>query len=391
MRVLRICSVYEAPAAALADGGERLDPVGGMQTHTAALTRALDRRGVAQTVLTAARRRAPRLELVGERSRVVRLGIPIQRARQLYSLPAAVRAQQLAREADVVHVHLGEDVAVLPLGYAAARCRRLPLVVTVHSSVRHTLVAVDARTRLLIRLGGPIEEWVSRRADAVIALTDRLARLLADGGVDPRRVTVIPSGVERTLFAGPHDDPFSEVRGRRVVFVGRLSRQKGLDTLVEAAARLETPDASVLVVGDGPDREHLMRLVTQLNLDGRVRLLGFLPHERVPAVLAHADVLVLPSVYEELGSVLVEAMHSGVPIVASRVGGIPDAVGEEAALLVPPGDPDALAGAVDRVLAESALAKRLTDAGRRRAERYDWDHLADRVRVVYEAVARGAR
>lgn len=391
VRVLRICSVYEAPAASLTGGGERLDPVGGMQTHTAALTRALDRRGVAQTVLTAARRGASRVERVGERSRVLRLGVPIRRFRQLYSVPAAVRAQQLGGEVELVHAHLGEDVAVLPIALAASRRHRVPLVVTVHSSVRHTLAAVDVRTRFLIRVGGPIESSVSRRADAVIALTERLASLLVEAGVDAARVTVVPSGVERALFAGPHEDPFPGVHGRRVVFVGRVSRQKGVETLVEAAARLETPDARVLIVGDGPDRERVAARVAELNLDGRVRLVGFVPHERVPAVLAHADVLVLPSVYEELGSVLVEAMHAGVPIVASRVGGIPDAVGDDAALLVPPREPGALARSVDRVLGDRALAERLAEAGGRRARGFDWDELAGRVLAVYETVLRRSR
>jgi glycogen(starch) synthase len=115
---------------------------------------------------------------------------------------------------------------------------------------------------------------------------------------------------------------------------------------------------------------------------------GFVPHRAVPGAMRHADVLVLPSRYEELGSVLLEAMQAGVPIVASRTGGIPDAVGQ-AAVLVPPGDAEALARAIDAVLMDRALAERLVAAGRERVRRFDWSRLAADVLGVYaEALGR---
>ena len=95
----------------------------------------------------------------------------------------------------------------------------------------------------------------------------------------------------------------------------------------------------------------------------------------------------LPSLYEELGTVLLEAMWANLPIVASRTGGIPDVVSDETTgLLVPPGDPRALAGAIDRVLGSPDLARRLTQAARRQAKDYDWEALADRVVDVYRSV-----
>jgi glycosyltransferase involved in cell wall biosynthesis len=105
----------------------------------------------------------------------------------------------------------------------------------------------------------------------------------------------------------------------------------------------------------------------------------------VPAWLAAADVLVLPSIYEELGSVLLEAMAAGLPVVASAVGGIPDTLGD-AGRLVPPRDPAALAAAVDELLDHPALAAQLGDAARRRATAFSWDVLAGRVLDVYRQV-----
>ena len=358
-----------------------------MQNHAAALTRALDRRGVAQTVVTACRVGAPVRERLGEHADVVRVGIRVSRFRQFYSVPAAALALDPASPVDLVHVHVGEDVAALPIALVAARSRGVPLVVTLHTSVRHTLSAVDLRSRLLKLVAGRIEKWGIGAADAVIALTPRLARLLVAAGLDAERVFVIPSGVERHLFANHHEDPFPGAGRLRVLFLGRLARQKGADVLVAAAKLLVAPGVQVLLVGDGPERGRIERAVRRLGVADRVRLLGFVPHERVPAVLAHADVLAVPSRYEDLGSVLVEAMYARLPVVASRTGGIPDVLAEGATgLLVPPEDPEALAAALDRLLRDRALAARLAERGRERADDYDWERLAEQVLAVYERV-----
>ena len=390
IRVLRLCSVFEPPASAIEGKGARFDPIGGMQNHTAELTRALDRRGVHQTVLTTRPPTAPHLQRLGDHARVIRLGLPLRRFRQLYGLQAAVSAPILAARADLVHVHLGEDLAILPIGVTAAKLHRLPLVLTVHLSLRHTLIVADVRSALLKALGSPIERWGERSAEAVVAITPRLDRLLVSEGVDPQRVHVVPPGVNAALFAGSFEDPFPLIGRPRVVFVGRLAAQKGLRFLITAAASLKTPGVQVLLIGDGPERSALEREVRRLGINNRVHFLGFVPHERVPEVLSHADVLVLPSVYEELGTVLLEAMWMGLPVVASRTGGIPDVITNEVdGLLVPPGKPEALAVAIDRVLRSPVLAQRLGEAARERAKDYDWDALAERVLEIYRGITTG--
>jgi glycogen synthase len=107
---------------------------------------------------------------------------------------------------------------------------------------------------------------------------------------------VIPS-----FFDGPFEDPFAGIKRPRVLFVGRLAPQKGVSTLVEAAGHLKDPSVQVLLVGDGPERKALERDADRLGVGDRLHFLGFLAHERLSAVLAHADLLVLPSLYEELG------------------------------------------------------------------------------------------
>jgi len=224
--VLRVCSVFEPPASALVGRGVKFDPIGGMQNHTAELTRALDRRRIVQTVLTTRPPTAPYFQRLGDHARVIRLGLPVRRLRQLYAPQAAVIAPILAARAAVVHVHLGEDLAVIPLGAAAARLHRLPLVLTVHTSLRHTLAAGDLRSAILKALGGPIERWGEHSAEAVLAITPRLRRLLVSEGVEEERVHVIPPGVNPSLFEGPFEDPFSGVGKPRVLFVGRLAPRR---------------------------------------------------------------------------------------------------------------------------------------------------------------------
>jgi glycogen synthase len=392
LRVLRLCSVFEPPDSAIAGRGARFDPIGGMQDHTSALTRRLARRGVTQVVLTTRPPTAPWRRRLDARADVVRVGLPVRRARQLWALPAAALAPLLARRADLVHAHLGEDLAVLPLALLAARRRGLPVVVTVHASPAHTVGVRDLRTALVVVLGGPIERWAQRRAAATIVLTERLAALVAPVA-GRERVRVMRRGVDRSAFADPGPDPFPELTGRpRVVFLGRLARSKGVDTLVAAAARLRTPGTQVVLVGDGPARAEVEAASRRLGVDGRVHVTGFVPHHRTPAVLASADLLVLPSTYEELGTVLVEALQVGLPAVASDAGGIPEVVEHgRNGLLVAPGDPAALAAAIDTVLGDPEGAARMSAAARERAPDYDWETVADEVRALYDEVVAGAR
>jgi 2-deoxystreptamine N-acetyl-D-glucosaminyltransferase/2-deoxystreptamine glucosyltransferase len=394
--VLRLCSVFEPVTSPVHHGGlpgemdpraARFDPIGGMQNHTGTLTRCLDTQGYRQTVLTS-RLGGPRGSTrLGRAATVHRTGLPIPRLRQLWALTALPTALGRGdRPVDVVHAHQGEDLAVLPLARLAARRHRCPLVVTVHCSVAHTLTGRSVKARLLRRLGGWVERSVLRRSDAVVVLTGRTATALRAAGVRAERITTIPSGFDPALFAGSRDDVFPALGRPRIGYVGRLAPQKRADLLVRAFDRMTVP-AELVVVGDGPDRDLVRRLAAESPTADRITLAGFVHHPAVPAVLASLDVLVLPSAYEEMGSVLTEAMASGLPVVASDVGGIPEVVRhEETGLLVPPGHVEALAAALDRLAAEPGLRARLADGARSRATGYAWPALAGRVAAVYARV-----
>jgi glycogen synthase len=387
LRVLRLCSVFEP--ATLTPGAARYDAIGGMQNHTAELTRCLDRMGVRQLVLTSRLDGPPGRYGFGRYGQVARTGLRTPLVRQAWAPQASWLALGDRGLVSLVHAHCGEDIAVLPLARLAAWKHGCPLVVTVHASVRHTLRVTSARTAMLRLAGGLTEGRVLPRADMVIVLTRPAADRLLREGQPESRVRVIPPGYDPELFTAVTSDPFPDLPRPRVAYIGRIARQKDVGTLVEAFGRVGE-QACLLIVGDGPDRQAAQRQA--MPLAGRVHFAGFLPHARIAAVLRHSDLLVLATRYEELPSVLVEGMAAGLPVVASRVGGIPALVDHDVnGLLVPPGDAAALAAAITRVLTEPGTAARLSAAARRTAGRYAWPTLARRVAMVYQEVTAPAR
>jgi hypothetical protein len=157
----------------------------------------------------------------------------------------------------MIHAHLGEDLAIVPLALLAARRHRRPLVLTIHTSVRHTLAVTSARSAVLKMVGGRLERRGEQAADAIIALVPRVAALIrADGIATP--IHVVPSGVVPGRLehdVRPAHDPLAPIPRPRVIFVGRLHRQKHVDVLMRAAAQM--PGVSVVLVGDGPERPGL--------------------------------------------------------------------------------------------------------------------------------------
>jgi glycogen synthase len=162
------------------------------------------------------------------------------------------------------------------------------------------------------------------------------------------------------LFAAEAPDPFPDLGRPRVGYIGRIAPQKDVGTLINAFGQVTEP-ACLLIVGDGPGRRAAEQQARPLPRP--VRFTGFAPHARIPAVLQHIDLLVLATRYEELPSVLIEGMAAGLPVIATRVGGIPALVAHDVnGLLVPPGDAAALAAAISRVLTEPGTAARLAAA-----------------------------
>lgn len=336
----------------------------GGQRQVWLLARELNRRGTAQVVVTTAQSElARRLTADGVRIHPAawRAGVDPR------VIPAIVRELQSSA---VLHAH---DAHSLTLASLSAIPRSRPLVVT-------------RRVTFPLQRG-----YFWRRACRIIAISGAVREALLRDGIGPERVVTVPSAVDpdvsqcsgldlRALLGIPP-------AGQVAVHLGALTPEKDQGTLILAAARLvrDLPDLHWVIVGDGPLRAELQRQIGALGLHDRVHLLGALddPHR----ALAQADVFVLSSVAEGLGSSVLAAMAGRVPIVATRVGGVPDLLESGSGLLVQPEDPQELATAVQRVLTDRSVGSKLLDAAGREIEKYSVSAMADQVLSVYRSCA----
>lgn len=241
---------------------------------------------------------------------------------------------------------------------------------------KHGLAAAEEQA-VQVRSAGGLARWAAVRlaADRIVAVSGAVRDALVAHGADPRKVRVISGGVEMEAYA----DVGPLVPGV-IGSLGRLSYEKGFDLLLVAMQELDDK-VHLLLGGDGPQRERLA--AEAFGLGERVELTGFVPD--VADFMGRIGLFVLPSRSEGLGLVLVEAMASGRPVVATRVGGIPEVVlAGETGLLVPPEDPVALVLAIRRVLEDPELAARMGRAGRSRAEKlFSARRMAEQTRELY--------
>jgi phosphatidylinositol alpha-mannosyltransferase len=363
VRILLVCPyAWEAP--------------GGVQVHVRELAEQLRTRGHEVLVLAPGERRAPEpwVRIVGRPVRVPYRGTvaPIS-----FSWRSWRRVGDAMRrfDPDVVHVHepLTPSTSML-----AVRAATAPVVATFHAYLD--------RSRLM-EVASPVLRTVSRRIDAAIAVSDAAAEFLRRA-IDVE-LEIIPNGLDVERFAHSDAVPDGLPEGRRLLWVSRLDPQKGFGVLVQVFALLarEHGDLSLVVAGDGRER-HAIGALSATNR-ARVIMLGAVRHVDLPSwFYGAADVFVAPATGQEsFGYILVEAMAAGVPVVASDIAGYREVVrsGIEG-LLVPPGDPKALAEAVSRVLSDPILAARLSEAGRTRAAGFGWDRVVPRIEAVYRRV-----
>jgi len=257
-------------------------------------------------------------------------------------------ARRAARDADLVHAHW------LPAGAVALTCGK-PFVVQLWG----TDVELAKRAR-------PLARSVLRRARLVVCASNALAQAARELGAG--EVRVIPSGVELPERVGEPAEP------PEVLFVGRLSAEKGILELVQAADGMK-----LVVAGDGPLRERVPGA------------LGFVPHHELGPLYERAAVVAVPSHREGFGVACGEAMAAGRPVVASAVGGLLDLVVDgETGLLVPPRDVPALRAALERLLADEELRRKLGAAGRERArEHFSWPAVTAATIEAYEEALAG--
>ena len=286
---------------------------------------------------------------------------------------------------EILHLHFPNPSCFAVL--ASARARALPWIVHWHAEVPAD--SHDWRLRWAYRAYRPLETRLLARAGAIVATSK--AYLDASSALAPwhAKTHVIPLGIDESAGATAATALWPDAPGLRVLAVGRLSRYKGFDVLIDALAR--AVDARVLLVGSGECDRELRAQARERGVEARIRFAGDLDDAALLSAYAAADVFVLPSLDrgEAFGLVLLEAMRAGLPVIASRIAGsgvgevvLDDATG----LLTPPGDVDALAHALARVR-DADLRARLGAAGRARwRDEFTLRKSADRVRAVYRSL-----
>lgn len=326
---------------------------GGIKSHLLAVLDGLDRARFTPVLIC-----PPDCSLATEAAAAGHQVMPLDIAGEI-NLPRDLRAARQLRgiltrlQPDILHIHSAKAGLVGRL--AVLLPPRPRVVLTVHSFVFDE--RMGARKRALVALA---ERWLAGVTDVTIAVSAALKdELVAQMRLQPARIRVIYHGV-------PFLDAPETVADTApcIGTVARLAPQKGLDILLRAAALVvaRAPDTRVSIIGDGPLRPELEALAAELGIADRVEFLGF--REDAVARMRAISVFVLSSTRETFGLTLVEALSQRVPVVATRVGGIPEVVEDGVTgLLVAPNDPAALADGICRLLTDRAMAHRLADAG----------------------------
>ncbi len=314
---------------------------------------------------------------------------------------AAVATAVASMPADVVHLHTIGELSPSVL----RACGDVPMIVTVHGPEEYTLEllpyqlpADDYRHRSYswedLRPVGRARYWYYRgvqrpnyraglrRVSTIVAPSAYMASVVAgDAGRVP--VEHIYNGI---VLPDPQPVPATP----RIVYVGRLEAVKGVEHLIDAAARARTlaPGLEVILIGDGADRPRLETQAAALGLADTVRFVGWVAPDDVATEMARARALAIPSVWpENLPTVAIEAMAVGRAIIGTNVGGIPELIEPGVTgFIVEPRDPDALAEAMVALCGSDARAARMGAAARIRGERFDIDTFVDRIEALYGAV-----
>jgi D-inositol-3-phosphate glycosyltransferase len=388
-------SVHTCPLAAL--GGKE---TGGMNVYVRELARELGRMGLEVDVFTRSQNPAiPRVVDLGEGAQVIHVPAgpeaPLPRVRvheHLEEFEDGVEAWRMTRgvEYDLIHAHYwlsGAVALTLRERWAA------PVVQMFHTlgRLKNGVARRPAEREPELRIAE--ETRIVAAADLIVAASGVERAYLAEQyGADPRRVTVVPCGVDTGLFTpgsradaraalGLDDDPV-------ILYAGRIAPIKGLDTLLDAVGRLRGRGRRLRLIVAGGDADEpldgheaaLRRHAERLGLADCVRFIGAQPQPALRTYYVAADVTVLPSYYESFGMVALEAMACGSPVIASRVGGLVTTVRDGVTgFLVPDGDAGALAARLDVVLADPDLRWRVGREGIRWAARHRWPCVAEAI------------
>lgn len=302
----------------------------------------------------------------------------------LYVLKTAKLAMKI--NADIIHCNTYFPVYA---GAIVSKVKGIPLVSTFHD-IYGFRGWIESQRSLLWGLLGHLATLIAVRLPQThfISVSPQCKAKLLSLGIPHEKITVIPNGVDLKLF----DSIKSQKINNQILYVGRLVNFKHVDWLIMAFSRVKRriPDAKLKIVGDGPERKKLEKLVRKLGLEKDVTFTGLTPtYEAVAQYYKESEIFVLPSTVEGEAIVLKEAMAARLPLIGMSVpgSGVLSLIRDgENGFLLKPGRPDLIAEKIELLLTDKRLAKKMGYKGRRFVEKYDWKQIASRVLETYENI-----
>jgi len=279
-------------------------------------------------------------------------------------------------DVDIIHCH-----DWITLGAAVELKKRLnkPLVFTVHSTEYDRSAYFFPMQWVIDR-----EKFGMENADRIIAVSKRTKQLIEkEYGIDGRKIVVVPNGIDPSRYAREEERDYE--RKGRIIFVGRVTRQKGLTFFVQMAKKvLEREDCNFTVIGKGDMLPELIKSTIDLKIADKFSFLGFLPDEEVVEYMYNSDLYVLPSVSEPFGISVLEAMCTGMPALISKSTGVGDSLLH--CLKSEYWDTDDMADAAVSILRYRSMRETIGINGAKEAKRFTWDRCASETRKVYESL-----
>jgi glycogen(starch) synthase len=370
--------------------------VGGLATHVYELSKALAERAEIH-VITCSFPGAPPLENVNG-AIVHRINVYSAPSPDFLTWSMLMNASLLRagceliaeRRFDAIHCH---DWLVAQASITMKHATGMPLVATIHSTESGRRHGIYTSYQRVIH---EIEGWLTYEASRIVccswSMVNEVARLF---NVPRDKLWMIPNGVDPEIYRPraidqSQRDRYADPSERVVLYVGRLVPEKGVNVLIGAVPKILSahPNAKFIVVGEGYSKEGLSNLTKSLKVDRKVYFTGYISDDEIKGLLGLADLQVVPSIYEPFGIVCLEGMASGLPVVASDTGGLSEIVEDGVTgLKVPPDNSEAIAYAVNRLLADGALRRSMAKRARERAvEKFSWKAIADLTKKLYDSV-----
>ncbi len=388
LQLMKVCLItYEFPPQ-----------IGGEAVYASGLASALDDLGAEVTVITTSEKSiAISYE---ENLKIIRLPkarvLPKMYSFSLYA--NKILESNMTGKIDIIHNTSDYNEIITP------RRKKIPVIATIHHPYAQERRIYKANSNNIDYLKYALHRKINylefnskilcKRADRLIAVSNYTARsVIEEYGIQPNKISVIPNAVDINTFNPDIDG--TEFRKKLniesekvILFVGRLDFQKGIEYLISAFSKIiiDFPELKLIVVGDGPLKNHVRAVISKYNLSESIFLLGRVDTKDLPKIYAACDLFVVPSLMEGFGIVYLEAMACGKACIGTNIGGVEDVIADgRTGLLVPPADPTSIYLAIKSLLSDEDTLMRFGKEGRKRVlENFTWEKVAAQTLDVYK-------